>query len=165
MQLRKADQLTDIDITRLAREIARDLRPLEQVLDTAGIDLDGFDRIQRSEVFQSRLIEEAQIWSGSTKTTLRDRVSTKAAMAIEGLLEEAVTIVKDKDIPGAARVQALQFIAKLGQLGDAATTKDDGSGRVMINIIVGGKKISFDKETEPQVIEGEVTDVTSEVSE
>jgi hypothetical protein len=168
--VRAADQLTDVDISRIAREIARDLKPLQMVLDTYNIDLDAFDRIQRSELFQQRLIEEAALWMGTTKTGLRERVSTKAAIAIDDLLLDAIDIVRDKDIPGAARVQALQFIAKLGQLGENAMTKDDGSGRVQINIMIGGKKISFDKEgtdassNTNNTIEGEVTDVTSEVT-
>jgi hypothetical protein len=38
-------------------------------------------------------------------------------------------------------------------------TNDDGSGRVTINIMIGGKKISFDKETEPRTIDGEATEI------
>lgn len=162
MQQRKASELTEVDISRLAREIARDIRPLTVILEALGIDLDQYDRLQSMEMFQKRLSEEAQLWSGSTKAGLRERVATKAVIAIEELLEEAILIVQNTDIPGAARVQALQFIAKLGHLGESGMTQDDGSGRVQINIMIGGKPITFDKEIEPKVIEGEV--VTSEVT-
>jgi hypothetical protein len=155
---RSADQLSDLDIARIAREIARDLKPLQLVLEGAGISLDSFDRIQRTEVFQQHLNEQAALWAGTTKATLRERVATKAAMAIEELLVEAVELVRNKDIPGAARVQALQFIAKVGQLGEANATRDDGSGRVQINIMLGNQKLQFEGET----IEGHATDVTSE---
>lgn len=163
---RQAADLTEVDIARIAREIARDMKPLTLILESSNIDLDQFDRLQSSEFFQQRLIEEAQLWSGTTKIGLRERVSTKAALAIEELLLDAVSIVKDKDIPGAARVQALQFIAKLGHLGQEKITDDDGSGRVQINILIGGKKVTFDKEsTDPlKQVEGEFTDVTPEVS-
>ena len=150
--------LTEVDISRLAREIAREMRPLHHILTKAGITLDQYDRIQHSDMFQQRLTEEATIWSATTKSTLRERISTKAAIAIEELLDECVLMVKDKDIPGAARVQALQFMAKVGSLGEGMMAHDDGSGRVSINININGQRVSFEKEQVP--IEGTATQVT-----
>ena len=157
--------LTELDMARIAREIAREIQPLEMVLQKAGIDSEAFDRMKESPIFQTHLLEEAQIWSASTKANLRERVSIKAASMIEELLLDAVDIIRDPDIPGAARVQALQFLAKVGHLGDGPLTKDDGSGRVQINIMLGGQKLSFDKEaSEPKTIEGEAV-LTPGVSE
>jgi len=149
-------ELTELDMARIAREIAREIQPLEILLQRAGIDSDAYDRIKEHPIFQTHLLEEAQIWSASTKQNLRERVSVKAASMIEELLLDTVDIIRDADIPGAARVQALQFLAKLGHLGEGPLTKDDGSGRVQINIMLGGHKLSFDKESsEPKTIEGE----------
>jgi len=143
-------ELTELDMARIAREIAREIQPLEILLQRAGIDSDAYDRIKEHPIFQTHLLEEAQIWSASTKQNLRERVSVKAASM------DTVDIIRDADIPGAARVQALQFLAKLGHLGEGPLTKDDGSGRVQINIMLGGHKLSFDKESsEPKTIEGE----------
>lgn len=157
-------ELTEVDISRLAREIARDLRPLEVILDKMNIDTAQYEAIRDNHIFQARMVEEASIWAGTTRQTLRERVASKAAIAIEELLEDAIGIVRNGDIPGAARVQALQFIAKLGQLGDNALAVDDGSGRVQINIMIGGQKIVFDKEVPERgpMLEGEV--ITSEVN-
>lgn len=157
--------LTEIDMARIAREIAREIQPLEMVLQKAGIDSEAFDRMKESPIFQTHLLEEAQIWNASTKANLRERVSIKAASMIEELLLDAVDIIRDPDIPGAARVQALQFLAKVGHLGEGPLTKDDGSGRVQINIMLGGQKLSFDKESsDPKTIEGEAV-LTPGVSE
>ena len=142
--------LSEVDISRLARELARGLQPLEMILQHAGIDAETFDRIRDNAIFQRRMVEEAQLWSATTKQSIQDRVATKAAAMIEELLVDAVDIVQNPEIPGAARVQALQFIAKLGHLGEGQATRDDGSGRVQINIVVGNQKISFDKETVEQ---------------
>ncbi len=152
-------EITEIDISRLAREIARDLRPLELTLEKLNIDSEQYDRIKNNAIFQARMVEEAQMWAASTKANVRDRVALKAAVAIEELLLDAIGIVQNPDIPGAARVQSLQFLAKMGQLGESNMTNDDGSGRVTINIMIGGKKISFDKETEPRTIDGEATEI------
>ena len=152
--------LTEVGISRLAREISRNLKPLAMVLEEMHITSDDWERIQDSDIFKTRLIEEAQVWAGSTKQSMRDRVATKATIMVEELLIDAVAMVKDGDLPGAARVQALQFLAKMGQLGEGPATKDDGSGRVQINILLNGQKMSFDKDQ----VERPVLDLTPEVS-
>lgn len=157
------EPLSDVGISRLAREISRNLKPLAMLLEEMHVDTDQWERIQNSEIFKTRLVEEAQVWAGSTKTSMRDRVATKATIMVEELLLEAVGIVKNGDIPGAARVSALQFLAKMGQLGEGAATKDDGSGRVQINILLNGQKMSFDKERS-ELETRDLIDVTPEVS-
>lgn len=150
-------ELTEVDISRLAREISRNLKPLELTLEQLRISSDQWEHIQQSPIFSQRLVEEAAIWSASTKRSIEDRISTKAAVMVEELLIDAVGMVQNPDLPGVARVQSLQFLADMAKLGDKAT-KDDGSGRVQINIHIGGKKLAFEKETtEPKVIEGEAT--------
>lgn len=151
--------ITEIDISRLAREIARDLRPLELTLEQMRITSEQWDRIQNNPIFHTRMIEEAQLWSASTKQNVRERVALKASFMVEELLLDAVGMVQDVGLPGAARVQALQFIAKMGHLGEGPLSKDDGSGRVQINILIGDQKLRFDKETSSdraKEIEGEV---------
>lgn len=147
-------ELTEVDISRLAREISRNLKPLELTLDQLKITNEQWERIQQSPIFAQRLIEEAAVWSASTKKSIEDRISTKAAVMVEELLLDAVGIVQNPDVPAVARVQSLHFLADMAKLGDKAV-KDDGSGRVQININIGGQRIAFDKETiEPKTIEG-----------
>lgn len=154
-------ELTEVDLSRLAREISRNLKPLELTLEQLQISAAQWENIQNNQIFKQRLGEEAAVWCASTKRSIQDRISTKAAVMIEELLIDAMQMAQDINLPGAARVQALQFLAKMGQLGDDATIKDDGSGRVQINILIGGKKLSYDKEnTEPTTIEGDVVEVS-----
>jgi len=155
-------ELTEVDLSRLAREIARQLKPLEMVLEQLQISPAAWEKIQTNPIFATRLGEEAAVWSISTRQNIRERVSTKAAVMIEELLLEAVGIVQDHEIPGAARIQALQFLAKMGDLGEKATLSDDGSGRVTININLGQEKLRFDKEAAPAVIEGQAVDVSEQ---
>jgi hypothetical protein len=152
--------LNEVDISRLAREISRNLKPLAMVLEQLQISPDQWDKIQDNQIFKQRLVEEAAVWSASTKQSIQDRVSTKASAMVEELLLDAVRMVQDDGLPGVARVQALQFLAKMGHLGEGTMTKDDGSGRVQINILIGGKKLSYDKEAEPHTIEGDVVEVS-----
>lgn len=139
--------ITEVDISRLAREIARDLRPLELTLEQMRISSEQWDRIKDNPIFHTRMVEEAQMWSASTKQNVRERVALKASFMVEELLLDAVGMVQDVGLPGAARVQALQFIAKMGHLGEGPLSKDDGSGRVQINILIGDQRLQFDKET------------------
>jgi len=152
-------ELTEVDISRLAREISRNLKPLELTLDHLRITSAQWERIQDSPIFKQRLVEEAAVWSASTKKSIEDRISTKAAVMVEELLIEAVGMVQNEELPGVARVQSLNFLAEMAKLGDKAV-RDDGSGRVQININIGGQRVQFEKDTtEPKVIEG-----TAEVS-
>lgn len=150
-------EITEVDISRLAREISRNLKPLELTLEQLKISNEQWENIQNSPIFSQRLIEEAAMWSASTKRSIEDRIATKAAVMVEELLIDAVGMVQNVELPGVARVQSLNFLANMARLGDKAV-RDDGSGRVQINIHIGGKKLSFDKETtEPKTIEGEAT--------
>jgi anti-sigma-K factor RskA len=162
--VRRPGSVTEVDISRLAREIARNLKPLELVLEDQSIDSEQWERIKENDIFSARLAEEAAVWSATTKDNLRHRIATKAAVAVEELMLDAIDMVQDKRIGGEARIKALQFLAKLGQLESSANTSDDGSGRVTINILLGGKKLSFDKDGagQPTLIEHEP--VTPEVS-
>lgn len=147
-------ELTEVDISRLAREISRNLKPLELTLDQLKITSEQWARIQDNPIFTQRLGEEAAMWSASTKRSIEDRISTKAAVMVEELLIDAVGIVQNPDVPAVARIQSLNFLANMAKLGDKAV-RDDGSGRVQININIGGRKLSFEKETvEPKTIEG-----------
>jgi len=157
LPVRPEREITEVDISRLAREIARDLRPLDLTLQQMQITLEQWDRIQNNPIFHTRMVEEAQLWTASTKQNVRERVGLKASFMVEELLLDAVGIVQDAGIPGAARVQALQFLAKMGHLGEGPVTKDDGSGRVAINIFIGEKKLSYEGDT--PVLEGEAIDV------
>jgi hypothetical protein len=147
-------ELDEVDLSRLAREIARQLKPLELILEHLQISPPQWEKIQSNPIFTTRLGEEAAIWSTSTRQSIRERVSVKAAVMVEELLIEAVGIVQDGEIPGAARIQALQFLAKMGDLGEKADVSDDGSGRVTININLGSQKLKYDKEAEAKTIDG-----------
>ena len=165
LQVAPARELTEVDLSRLAREVARQLKPLELVLEQLQITPGQWERIQTNPIFTTRLGEEAAVWSTSTRQNIRERVGIKAAVMIEELLIEAVGIVQDPGIPGAARIQALQFLAKMGELGEKAELRDDGSGRVTININLGSEKLRFDKESEARVVDAHlVTDVQDQQS-
>lgn len=157
----KESELSHIDIMRLAREISRELKPLEAVLSDMKISSAQFDRLKDNPIFHFHLTEEAGLWAATTKENLRNRIAVKAAFAVDELMKEAIDLVQDKKLGGEARIKALQFLAKLGQLGEGSVTKDDGSGRVTINIMMGDKKLSFDKDNQPRIIDAEV--VTPEV--
>lgn len=157
------NELSQIDIMRLAREISRELKPLEAVLAEMHITSDQFERLKDNPIFHFHLTEEAGLWAATTKENLRNRIAVKAAFAVDELMKEAIDLVQDKKLGGEARIKALQFLAKLGQLDSGNMTKDDGSGRVTINILLGNRKLQFDKDNQPRVIEGEA--LTSEVTQ
>lgn len=148
-------ELTEVDLSRLAREISRNLKPLDLTLEQLQITPSQWENIQDNQIFRQRLVEEAAVWSASTKQSIQDRVGVKAAAMVEELLLDAVALVQDPSLPGVARVAALQFLAKMGHLGEGTISKDDGSGKVQINILIGGQKVSFEKDSaDIKVIDG-----------
>jgi len=153
--------LPDAAISRLAREIARDILPLEAILKTYNLTAEGYDQIVDSKFFQVRLAEEIQLWNASDPLSIAKRIETKAATMVEDCLLEVYALIHDRDQPMAAKVEALKWAARMAGMGEAARqTGSDGGVKITIN--VGGQALEFDKEKKlpERVIDGTVVDLT-----
>jgi len=137
--------LDDAGISRLAREVARDIKELPDILATFKLTDEQFDRIVDSKFFQTRLNEEVQLWNASDAPAINKRIETKAATMVEDCLLEVYALVHDREQPLAAKVEALKWAARMAGLGEAKTGASDGGG-VKITINVGGQELKFDKE-------------------
>jgi hypothetical protein len=161
----KAPVLSDPEISRLAREIARDIKELDVILPQFNLTAEQFDKIAESKFFQVRLAEEIQLWTATDPMSIRGRVEVKAATMVEDMLLEAYALFHDRDQPMAAKVEMLKWACRVAGMGEA---KPQGSndGGVKITINVAGKAIEFDKEKlHPRVIDGTVVDLTPSSAE
>src|SRR5215471_5528196 len=104
--------------SRLAREIARDLVPVETILDRFKISDDDYQRVLRSPIFQQRFREELDVWGASTPRAITERISAKAATMIEESLIEVYALIHDKDQPMSAKIEALKWASKLAGVGE-----------------------------------------------
>ena len=149
-------RLKDPEISRLAREIARDIVPLDEILKRFGLMADDFDVVANNNFFQQRLAEEIQLWNASDALSASKRIETKAATLVEDCLLEAYTLIHDRSQPLAAKVEMLKWAARMAGLGENKSA-GNAEGGVKITINVGGKALEFDKEK--AVLPGRVTDV------
>jgi hypothetical protein len=135
-----------IDFATLAREIAMDIFPVEQLLALHQLSSEEWQRIQEHPRFVSMLASMQRDWNAAGNT--RERVKVKSATGLESMLEIYIRDINDANIPLAQRVEAGKFLAKLGEL-DVQRGGADGSA-VTINIVTG-------KDHQPITIEAKAT--------
>ena len=155
------DEVIPIDnellISRLAREIARNLVPLNEICERYKLDEDEYQRILRHPMFKQRLEEELDVWNASTPKAIVERISSKAATMIEESLVEIYNLIHDRGQPMAPKIEALKWAARMAGVGDKDTTGQTLGERVRFNIYIGSEKVSFDKEAaDAKLIEGAV---------
>lgn len=147
---------TELLASRLAREVARDLVPLDTILDRFKLSEDDYQRIIQHPMFAQRLEEEIAIWAASTPMAITERIGAKAATMIEESLVEIYALIHDRNQPMAPKIEALKWASRISGIGEREAAGAPPLGeRVRFNIFIGDKKVSFEKEiNEPKVIEG-----------
>jgi hypothetical protein len=125
-------ELFAVDFAALAREIAMDIFPIDQILELHQLtDLD-WQRIQDNPKFQSTLKQLVGEWNATTST--RDRVKINAATGLESVLEVYIRDINDGSIPLAQRVEAGKFLARLGELDGQLVGSAGGGFSIVLNI-------------------------------
>lgn len=151
-------QVNDLVLSRLAHELARDIHPLETVLQQFKIDPDYFGKhIIDHPLFRQKFVEATALWQGSSNA--KERATVKAALLFEEWLEEANRLFHDTQQPMSSKIEAMKLLAKIGQL-DQSDSKGVAAGeRVVVNInlgAAGAPNITIDKTAEAKTIEGTV---------
>jgi hypothetical protein len=139
-----------VDFATLAREIAQDIFPVEQVVQLHHLSDDEWQKIQTHPKFISILGDMQREWNSADNT--RARIRVKAQTGLESQLEIFIADINDPSIPLAQRVEAGKFLARLGELdGGAGAGMAAGDGRVTINIVTSAARppITIDAEIIP----------------
>jgi len=145
----------ELMVSRLAREIARDLVPIADICTRYKIDEDQYQRMIKHPMFAQRFQEELDIWNASTPRAITERIGAKAATMIEESLVEVYTLIHDRNVPMAAKVEALKWASRVAGIGEKDANQGQPGDRVRFNIYIGEKKVSFDKDVTPtKTIEG-----------
>lgn len=147
--------VSEVTISQLAREIAREIVPTDIVLKKFQLDSNTYEKIFDLPFFQRRLEEELALWNGSDSTSIRTRIAAKAATVIEESLLEVFDLIHDKAQPLSGKVEALKFAARLASMDGGAVARDTDA-KVVINISFGKEQATFDLEKVP------VTDIVPE---
>lgn len=144
----------DIQIVKLAREIAMDIHPIDKVLQANSISPQEFERIKKLPRFTQVLEAEVASWHSATNTNQRVRV--KAAAMMEEWLPELYQRINDHKESLMHKVKAGELVARLGEMG-LPPEKAGAAGavdRVNITINLGNDtKLDFQKNLPEKVIE------------
>ncbi len=142
----------EIDIVKLAREIAMDFRPLKDILEHHRVDHEAFERLKRHPYFARVLNAEVEAWQSAVNTGERVRLKSQAMMEefLPDLYQRMIAPREDlmKVVKGA------ELVAKLAQLGESAS-KENPSDKVVITINMGAERLQVAKQVTPQVIDHE----------
>lgn len=122
-----------VDFATLAREIAMDIFPVQDILKLHNLTDVEWARIQASPKFIEMLAQLTREWHSAANT--KERVKAKASSGLEAMLEVYIRDINDPDIPLNQRVEAGKFLARLGELDQQVGVGPVGGG-VRINISI-----------------------------
>lgn len=146
----------EINIVKLAREIAMDLRELPQILEHHCISRDEFERLKRNPYFIKVLQGETEAWQSATNTGERVKIKA-AAMAEEWLPELFKRIINPKE-DLLKVVKGGELVVKMAGLNAEDGKGSNPSDKVVITINMGAdNRLQVAKQVTPQVIDHEPT--------
>jgi hypothetical protein len=140
-----------VDIAQVAREVAMDIFPKEDIQKLHNLSDDQWADILASPIFVKHLETMQREWNSAGNT--EERIKVKAQTGVESLLEVYVRDIANERLPLRDRVEAGKFLAKLGDLGEPNVLGVGGSGGFQITLNIGNHKVSAD--ASPKVIEHE----------
>jgi hypothetical protein len=149
-------ELFAVEFAALAREIAMDILPIDQILELHRLTDTEWQEIQENPRFKSMLVDMMREWAATTST--RDRVRIKAGTGLESVLEVYIRAINDDKIPLTQRVEAGKFLARLGELdGNKELQGGGGVGGFSISINLGAQPVQVTARPN-QIIEGELAE-------
>lgn len=144
--------VSELTLLKLSREIARDIHDIETILERFGIDAELWGHISKQPRFIGLLQSELEAWNGATNTP--ERVKIKSLSFVEELLPEMYARAHDPREPLSSKVELLKTIGKFGGVGVSSFEGAIGE-KLSVTINLGADtQLKFEKDVTPQVIEG-----------
>ncbi|HLL28978.1 MAG TPA: hypothetical protein VKT73_15180 [Xanthobacteraceae bacterium] len=142
-------------LVKLAREVAKNILPLEKILETHRVSPEDWDRIKSHPRFAQIL--EAEILAWETASNTHERTKMKAGALIEEWLPEANARLHDQKENLNAKVELGKLISRIAEMGITGIGAGVASGeKFTVTINLGAdSQLKFEKETQPKLIEAE----------
>jgi len=142
----------DNDLIRLAREIAMEIRSIEEILDLLKIDDERYDDICAMPRFQAYLKSALEEWNSATNTG--ERVKVKSLAFIEEALPEFFARVHDRTETLSAKTEALKAVARFAGLGGPVTPQGNAADRMTVTINLGADhQLRIERDITPPIFE------------
>ena len=149
-----SDHVTQL---KLAREIAMDIRPLDDILASHGIDQSRWGEISQSPSFQSLLQSEVEAWQSATNTA--ERVKLKSLAFVEEALPEFYARAHDPKEPLNSKVEVLKTISKFAGVGNSSIDGASLGEKLTVTINLGSDhSLRIEKDVTSKVIDHEDTE-------
>jgi hypothetical protein len=146
----------DVTLLKLAREIAMDIRPLEDLLASLEISAENWGIIQSLPTFQTYLRGAVEEWQSATNT--QERVRLKSLSFVEEALPEFFARAHDPKESLAAKTEVLKAVAKFAGVGGMADAAVSGE-KLTVTINLGAdNQLKIERDVTPRgndYIEGE----------
>lgn len=153
----KRAPFNDTGLVRLAREIAMDMRPLDEVLETFEITSENWQKLSENTHFQAILRSEIEAWNSAVNTP--ERVKIKALAFVEEALPEFYARAHDPKEPLNAKVEVLKTVAKFAGVGGSQFDAAMAGEKFSVTINLGAdQQLKIEKTLPTQVIEHEDTE-------
>ncbi len=144
----------DVTMLKLARELAMDMRPVEDILVTHEVTQDQWELISNHPVFKEYLRGAVEEWQSATNTP--ERVKLKSLSFVEEALPEFFARAHDPKEPLTAKIEVLKTIAKFAGVGGTVDGAIAGE-RMVVNINLGADhQFRIERDITPQVIDGDM---------
>jgi hypothetical protein len=147
---------SDIDLVKLAREIAMDIQPIETILEQYDINLETWSKIKDNPKFRALLTSEVEAWGAALNTS--ERLKLKAAAMLEEWLPELNNRLHDGQEALPAKIEGAKMLTRIAGIGVPGVVEGGAGERftVMINLGNSAAPIEISKQIAPKIIEGEV---------
>jgi hypothetical protein len=152
-------QVTEQVIIALARELAMDLNPVDDVLDVLNLSRSQLEKIKETDVFKRHFEEQVLIWSSSDNAA--ERVKLKSTILLEEWLPTLNTELSSEH-PLASKVKGGELLMRLAGLNNGPLDASlAGSEKFSITINMGdGAPRKIETNLPTQVIEGSAEEVS-----
>lgn len=141
-----------VTYVKLARELAMDIRPLDDILRSHGVSSVEWDEIQASTAFQKLLTSEVEAWQSATNTA--ERVKVKSLAFVEEALPEFYARAHDQKEPLNSKVEVLKTVAKFAGIGGNNFDSAVAGEKLMVTINLGADhSLKIEKDVTSKVIE------------
>ncbi|MCX7379721.1 MAG: hypothetical protein NTY94_23560 [Alphaproteobacteria bacterium] len=143
------------DYISLAREIARDMNPIQTILDARQINANEWERIQANPHFQRVLSAEVEAWQSANN--VGERVRLKALHFVEEALPEFFQRAHDPRETLNAKTEVLKTITRLAGIGNSMGETGAMGEKFSVTINLGADQtLKIEKTVTHQVIDGVV---------
>jgi hypothetical protein len=134
LSLPNVDDLDSLMIT-VARNIAQDIYPLEDILKNLSITPSDFAKWKDNPRFHAYIREEKAAWADAHNAAVRTKL--KAGVVLERFMEKIDSDLFKDVIPLNQRIEGAKLLAKITGLGEPKNAAVAGGGGFQLHINIG----------------------------